>query len=49
VRDRPPTEPAQVTDESIVLPLGDQLAAEQTGGRQEPALDSAEYLSEAPH
>jgi hypothetical protein len=49
VRNRPPTEPAQVADEGVVFPLGDRLAAEQTGGRQEPALHPAEYLSEASH
>jgi hypothetical protein len=54
---RPPAEAAQIADERVVFLLGDRLAAEEAGGRQEKPLNSREYLagarpepiSEGPH
>jgi hypothetical protein len=46
MRDSPPAEPAQITDERITFPFRDRLAAQQTGPRQEPALHSGEYLAD---
>ena len=52
VRDWPPAEAAQIADECVAFPLRDRLAAEQAGGRQEPALHARQRsrdLSEGQH